>query len=284
MQTEPLNLSHQLILESKLRQLNLPISEFSFANLYLFRNIHHYEVMQLNSEIFIKGITRDKVSFIMPTSPPAKISKDLLQEALSSAQILFPIPDSWLGSLEKQLIQTSFREEDSDYLFTVLKLATYPGRHLDGKRNQVKQFVNHYEIKKEDLIHHIHDAQLILDQWQSERKDNVQTDYASCQDALQSLERLHLNGFIVYADQVPAGFIIGEWSSKDYYTAHFSKAIHSIKGIYQYLFQELAHSLEGTCSWINLEQDLGIPAIRHSKLSYQPDMLIKKWRVVLKSD
>jgi uncharacterized protein len=169
-------------------------------------------------------------------------------------------------------------------IFTLFKLAHYPGRHLDGKRNQGKQFVNHYEIRKEDLSQYIHDAQHVLDKWQSEHNDNNQTDYSSCQEALYNLERLHLHGFIVYADQLPAGFVIGERSASDYYIVHFSKGVRSIKGIYQYLFQELAKSLEGTCPWINLEQDLGIPTIRNSKLSYHPDMLVKKWRVILKPD
>lgn len=284
MQTELLNFSHQLILEPKLRRLNLPISEFSFANLYLFRKIHHYEVLQLYNEIFVKGITRDQVPFIMPTSRPIEIHDHTLQQVLSFSQILFPIPDSWLNSLEKRLIQASFKEEDSDYLFTLLKLATYPGRHLDGKRNQVKQLLNHHEIRKEELSQHTRDAQQILDQWQNEREDSTETDYFSCQEALQLLDRLHLHGFIVYANQQPAGFVIGEWSSNNYFTVHFSKAIRSIKGIYQYLFQELGESLEGTCSWINLEQDLGISAIRQSKLSYQPDILVKKWRVLLNFD
>jgi uncharacterized protein len=118
MQIEPLNFSHQSILEPKLHRLNLPISEFSFANLYLFRNIHHYEVMRLDNEIFIKGMTRDKVSFIMPTSPPAEIQKHILEQALSFSQILFPIPEIWLSSLEKRLLQTSFKEDDSDYFYS----------------------------------------------------------------------------------------------------------------------------------------------------------------------
>lgn len=284
MHIEPLNFSHQSLLEPKFRQLNLPISEYSFANLYLFRHIHHYEVIQLNNETFIKGMTRDQISFIMPTSSPAEIQDSILQKVLSLSSILFPIPDNWFNLLGKKIIESSFNEDDNDYIFTVLKLATYPGRHLDSKRNQLKQFLNHYEITKKDLASHIHDAQHILDQWQNEREDHNQTDYYSCQEALHYLERLHLHGFIVYANQEPVGFIIGEWSSKDYFTAHFSKGLKAIKGIYQYLFNELGKSLEGSCSWINLEQDLGIPAIRKSKLSYQPDRLVKKWRVTLNFD
>jgi hypothetical protein len=279
---EPLSFSHQRLLEHKLRQLNLSLSEYSFANLYLFRKLHHYEVMKLDDEIFLRGLTRDKVPFIMLTSNPAQISKSLLQKVISLAQILFPIPENWLNLLDNWILQASFKEEDTDYLYTLSKLDTYPGRHLDGKRNQVKQLLNHYEVKRENFSQQIRDAQDILDNWQAKyNKDSDQTDYSSCQEAIRNFHQLHLHGHIVYVNQQPAGFVMGEWTSKDYYTVHFAKALHSIKGIYQYLFQELAQSLEGTCSWINLEQDLGVSAIRYSKLSYQPDSLVKKWRVQL---
>lgn len=281
MQIEPLNLSHQTIIESKFRLLHISFSEYSFANLYLFRQLHHYEVIKLQEDIFIRGITRDNTSFIMLTSHPESISIQSLQQLLPLSQILFPVPDSWLLTLDKWTVQASFKEEESDYLYHTLKLATYFGRHLDGKRNQVKQLLDHHQVKIESFAHQVKEAQDILDIWQEEHKD-TQTDYSSCREAIQKFQLLHLHGFIVYVDEEPTGFIIGEWINQDCYTVHFSKALPSIKGIYQYLFQELAQSIKDVSSWMNLEQDLGIPALRYSKLSYHPDLLAKKWRVQMK--
>jgi hypothetical protein len=281
MQIEPLSLSHQGLIGSKFHQLNLPISEYSFANLYLFRHIHHYKVIKFEEEVFIKGLSRDQVPFLMITRHPVQISQLILQKVLSQAQILFPIPENWLTLLEKWLLQASFKEADSDYLYATPKLAHYPGRHLDGKRNQVKQLLNHYELKSENLTQ-FHDARQILETWQKEHGTNLhQTDYFSCLEAIQDFHLLNLHGRMTYVNQRPAGLMIGEWLSKDCYVVHFSKALQSFKGLYQYLYQDLARSLEKTCAWINLEQDLGIPSLRVSKLSYQPDLLIKKWRVQL---
>ncbi len=282
MHIEPLNLSHQDVIESKFRQLDLALSEYSFANLYLFRHIHRYEVIRVEQEVFIKGVSRDQVPFIMMTRHPLQISQLILQKVILQTQTLFPIPENWLTLLEKQLLQASFKEADSDYLYTTPKLAHYPGRHLDGKRNQVKQLLDHYEVKSENFIEHFHDAQQVLEIWQKEHGTNLnQTDYSACLEAIQNFHLLHLHGRMTYVNQQPVGLIIGEWLSTDCYVVHFSKALQSFKGLYQYLYQDLAHSVEGTCAWINLEQDLGIPSLRISKLSYQPDLLIKKWRVQL---
>lgn len=280
MQIEPLNLSHREILDTRFRQLNLSLSEYSFANLYLFREIHRYEVIKCNEEIFIKGITRDQVPFLMFTSDPSQLSLHSFKSILNSVEILFPIPDQWMPSLRKFVTQMSFKEAESDYLFSLSKLASFAGRHLSAKRNLVKQLLNQHEIKGENLLNQLEDAQLILESWMQELTDrSIETDYQACREAIRNFQTLHLHGRILYLDQFPAGFTIGEWITKDCYVIHFSKASRTIKGLYQYLYQDLAQSLEGTCSWINLEQDLGIQALRYSKLSYLPDQLLHKWRV-----
>jgi uncharacterized protein len=281
---EPLNLSHQSLLENKFHQLNLELSEYSFANLYLFRDLHRYQVMKRDEEIFIKGITRDGMAFIMPTSDPSKLPSTLLQSVLSEAEFLFPIPERWLFSLEKRLSQASFKEEESDYLFSITKLAYFPGRHLSKKRNLVKQLLNTHQVKSENFSDQLDDAQGILEDWQKEHGENLlETDYQACKEAIHDFSKLHLHGRMVYVDLHSAGFTIGEWISDRCYVVHFSKAKRAIKGLYQYLYQDLAQSIEGTCLWINLEQDLGISALRDSKHSYLPDKLLRKWRVQLQS-
>lgn len=185
--------------------------------------------------------------------------------------------------MEKFILQASFKEADSDYLFATFKLAHYPGRHLSKKRNLIKQFFNSYgKIRAENLTEQLEDTQQILENWQKEHSDSDQeTDYTACQEAIQNLQALHLHGRIIYVDEQAAGFTIGEWISKDCYAIHFCKALKSIKGLYQYLYQDLARYVERTCSWINLEQDLGLPAIHDAKHSYLPDKLLHKWRVQL---
>jgi uncharacterized protein len=280
MQIEPLDFTHQHLLEGKFRQLNLPLSEYSFANLYLFRQIHRYEVLTLDGKIFIKGLTRDQIPFIMLTDHPAQIPFQTMQKASEQAQVIFPIPENWLSLFEKQLVQASFKEAESDYLYATSKFATYAGRHLDGKRNQVKQLLKEHEVRSEPLLQQLEDAQRILDDWQKGHAE-TETDFLACQEAIQNFHRLNLQGRITSVNQEPAGFSIGEWLSMGCYVVHFCKTAHPTKGLYQYLYQDLAQTLEGNYQWINLEQDLGIASLRYSKLSYQPNFLLKKWRLEL---
>jgi uncharacterized protein len=53
MKREPLHLIHQSLLQERFKSLALKLTEYSFANLYLFRRLHHYEVIQIDEEVFI---------------------------------------------------------------------------------------------------------------------------------------------------------------------------------------------------------------------------------------
>lgn len=63
---EKLDLKHKDILFYRLKKVGTMISEYSFANLYLFRRAHNYEVIEDNTDIFIKGITYDKKATSCP--------------------------------------------------------------------------------------------------------------------------------------------------------------------------------------------------------------------------
>lgn len=276
MKIEKLDLVHQSLLEEKFHLMQLNLSEYSFANLYLFRHVHDYEVMFDRDEVFIKGNTRDGKAFIMLTSSP-----ELLKDFDFGPVLLYPIPQEWIHYFERKIEQSSICEADSDYVFSVDKFAHYPGRDLSKKRNQVKQFLDHHTVEsREYRPEDKEDALFVLKHWQGDR-DRDTTDYFQFQESVELFDRLRLHGRIFHVDGKPEGLMIGEWLNKSYYVLHFNKACKDVLGLYQYMYQDLAQSLEGKCEYINLEQDLGLPALRQAKHSYHPDFLIHKWRLLL---
>lgn len=279
MLTEPLSLDHQSLLESKFHALSLPISEFSFANLYLFRNTHCYELIQNASDYFIKGIMRDGTPFIFLTSPPSKEAFSMISQLLAKGGCLFPIPEQWLPLFDRMAYQAILNDNDSDYLFSRHKLAYFPGRHLSKKRNLVKQLFATHTIRTENLTKALtKDALAVLETWHREHLiSSSKDDYEPCKEGLELLETLNLHGRIVYVDDRPAGFTLGERLSIDYFVVHFCKASPHIKGLYQYLYSDIATIQEESCGWMNLEQDLGLPLLKKAKHSYLPDQLLHKW-------
>jgi len=66
MNCKPLELEHKGLLYNRLKAMDTMISEYSFANLYLFRRNHDYRVVDRDGEIFIKGRSYDGKPTICP--------------------------------------------------------------------------------------------------------------------------------------------------------------------------------------------------------------------------
>lgn len=280
---ESLNLTHQGLINAALRKLNYSLSEYSFANLYLFRNIHRYEV-SIDVPLFVKGVTRKSESFLMPLFPISELSSENLLSYMNS-EFLFPIPEEVLIFFNPKQFHISFLEEENDYLFHLEKLRYYPGRHLSKKRNLVKQFLQNYHAESSLIDNNTLEASLeVLDNWQKESDLFPDlTDYFSCKEALQLMERLDLTGRIYMVDGKPRGFLLGDYINNNTFIIRFAKADKSYKGIYQFIYEDFARSLPATVEWVNMEVDLGMESLHQAKMSYLPDRLIHKYRVSSKN-
>jgi hypothetical protein len=126
------------------------------------------------------------------------------------------------------------------------------------------------------------DARNVLDTWQEESGSlQNDTDFYPCAEALRLYDELILCGGIYYIDNEPAGFVIGEELDEPTFALHFAKGKRKYKGLYQFMYNQFARIMPAKYASFNFEQDLGIESLRRSKASYQPEKLLKKYRVSL---
>src|SRR3989338_3593962 len=152
MQYENLALQHRGLLHKRLKDINTPVSEYSFANLYLFRRAHEYQVL-FDKEIFIKGKTYDGHVHLTPTADLQQINADYLRDILKKeADFLYPIAEKWLSLLKSDEFEFTYNENDTDYIYTVEKMSTYKGNKLHNKRNLLMQFVTAYRHNVRPLM------------------------------------------------------------------------------------------------------------------------------------
>ena len=283
MLTEKLGLQHKDVLTPLLKEAQAGLSEYTFANLYLFRGNHDYEVIK-DRIIFIKGKSYDHQTYLMPTVDLRTVEVGLLKEFLKSVDFLFPIPEPWLTAFPSEQFEIAFNEGDADYVFTVEKMSTYKGRNLHKKRNLLAQFLKLYTHDALPLTQErLDQARFILDDWQATSGMNAaDTDYAACREALDRYDELVLCGGIYYAEGEPAGFVLGEEVSDETFVLHFAKARTRFKGIYQFMFNNFAKILPPKYKYLNLEQDLDKENLRVFKASYVPDVMMRKARVRMK--
>jgi len=280
---EKLGLRHQGLLSSRLKQARAGLSEYTFANLYLFRENHDYHVI-VDGDVFVRGKSYDGREYLMPTADVRTLDPLYLKELLRSVDFLFPIPELWVPFFGQGDFEITYREGDWDYVYTVEKMSTYGGRRLHKKRNLLKQFI---EAHRHDALpltdERLDEARYVLNDWlKTSEMAPEDTDYGPCLEALDRYEELVLCGGMYYADGEPAGFVLGEEVNEETFVLHFAKARTKFKGIYQYMFNNFAKILPPKYRYLNLEQDLDRENLRVFKSSYVPDVMLKKARVGLK--
>jgi hypothetical protein len=254
------------------------VSEFTFSNLYLFRNRYQYKVCRTPGTFILSGEREGKKFFMTPCAAPAP---EVLEELFNTHDYWKGISDSVLGpnraALEARGIEFAEDRDNFDYLFLRTDLAGLPGKKLHKKRNLVNAFINSYRHEERPLsaalVPH---AVAVLDRWREDK--GTEGDYAAAREALEIFGSVKMRGALYYVNGRPAGWCLGERLARGrMFAIHFEKAIDEYRGIYQFMNQSFAAALPRHYTYINREQDLGDEGLRQAKMTYRPCGFVKKY-------
>jgi len=254
------------------------ISEFSFANIYLFRKTHNYRISKFSDDHYIiLGNDGDTYFFMLPFGLP---DKETLESLFRNFHFMKAVSENQIRPLEAMGYGVVEDRDNFDYLYSREELSSLAGRKFHKKKNLVNAFINQYSYEGKPLLaDYIGDAPNVLEQWRAQSEDPG--DYEAAREALERAEELQLCGGIYYVEGEPAAFTLGEELAQGKsFVIHFEKALGQFKGIYQFVNQCFAAILPEKYDFINREQDLGNDGLRQAKLSYRPVGFVKKFRVV----
>jgi uncharacterized protein len=280
---ETIELAHRPFLSERFRRMHLNISDYTFANVYLFRNVSRYQILTKECGTFISAYNRQNQNYIMPLSCPQTCSPETLRHLLSGGDFFFPIPEEWLPFFPENEFRISCDDSESDYIYLTRNMASFAGKQYTRHRNHLNQFLGKFHPKQRPLSPETREDGLeILRRWQDESTAAPgKTDFFVCTEALRSLSELALWGTIYYIEGAPAGFIIGEALNDDTFCLHFAKASKIYHGIYEFMFNDTARQLQTRYPYLNLEEDVGNKNLRKTKSSYGPERILKKYRLSL---
>lgn len=276
---EPLHLVHRTYVESLLGKLNMPLSEYCFANLYLFRSAHQYRIVR-EPVPHILGVTYDGVTHAMPL-----VSEECYEPAdlLRHATCIFPVTLDHAERAVSRGHSAHWRDDDSDYIYGTQKMASLQGKILRIKRQQFRALLTEEvepQVTALTSLNH-EDAQHVLNVWAEQKGcPRETTDYAACLEALQNLDELKLDGMMFYGRfRKPLGFLIASKLGDGSIAVHFAKGDRNKPGVYPYMFSRLAKD-SGARS-LNFEQDLGSPGLRRAKRALDPEQTLRKYRITM---
>jgi hypothetical protein len=278
------------ILNPLFKSLHEGISEFTFANIYLFRKAHSYGISRLKGGLYvIKGT--DEITgtneaavksseanfFMLPFGLPESDILDALFKTFLSMKAVSETQASILSRMGYRVVED---RDNFDYLYLKTELESLQGRKYHRKKNLVNAFINNHSYEGKPLLEEHHgDALEVLELWRNSRQSSG--DYGPAKEAVEMAEKLSLCGGIYYVDKKPAAFTLGEEiAGGDTFVIHFEKADSLYRGIYQFINLSFASILPEKYVYINREQDIGDQGLRQAKMSYKPHAFVKKYRAL----
>ncbi|MCL1980294.1 MAG: DUF2156 domain-containing protein, partial [Proteobacteria bacterium] len=216
------------LLNPLFRQLREGISEFTFANLFLFRATHNYRVTTLaDGTIAFLGRDGGLPFFMLPFALPDATLLDTIfkdhgmLKCASAAQA-------------RLLAQQGYRAEEDrnnfDYLYRRQDLALLDGRNYHKKRNLIKAFTSSHTFAAKPLRTELQeDALRVLEDWR--QGADTPGDYEAAREGVELMGQLELCGGIYYVESQPVAFVLGEEvAGGASYAVHFEKASPGYKG------------------------------------------------------
>lgn len=270
-------LEQRAVLHPRFQNLPDGISEFTFAGMYLFREVHDYAISDLGQGLLAISGGRDKPFFMLPFGLP---TRELLDDLFVRFGSMKCLPASMADQVSQLGYRISEDRDNFDYLYRRADLATMAGRKLHSQKNLINLFQRNNECQAKPLVKEcVGGALQVLDRWKDQQDSSG--DYAAAREALEQMEPLQLYGSIVYVGNEAVAYTLGEEVARGRsFVVHFEKAVLTpqYRGVYQYVTQTFAAWLPEQYETINREQDLGDPGLRKAKESYKPIDFVKKYR------
>ena len=284
--------SRAILLEDKplldrfFAELQPRISEFTFANLFLFRAVHDYRLTQLGDAVLALGRGWDGSPYFLPpfSGDIGAATRELLARGLT----LYGADDLFLAR-HLPGVEAVPDRDNFDYLHLREEMALLNGKNYHKKKNRVNYFMVRHRFSVEPYeARHLEGALAVLDEWHRVRlalgPSALEGEVDGAAEALRLYGELGLSGVVLLVDGEVKGFALGERLNRETAVCHFEKGDLFLEGLYQLLNREFCRLLFTDCLYVNREQDLGEPSLRQAKLSYHPLELVRKYRVKKQSE
>lgn len=252
-----------------------PISFTNFTNIYMWRHVMHYRTLTVDGVRCLVGHYGNHPDFCF--LPDVKEDEKLytvlegLRSELGSPLLLRPLDQERLERVMRLYPDAVVTESRNmqDYIYLQSDLANLPGKAYHPKRNHINNFEKQYNWEFVSVTA----DNLPLLRKAAERlfaiDSRLPDEYEAILDLLDHFRELELRAGVLLVEGTPVAYSIGEIMNADTALIHIEKADRSFDGAYA-MINKLFAAEFAECTYINREEDMGIPGLRKAKLSYHP--------------
>jgi len=272
------------------------ISEYTFTNLFIWRNYYHFEWCLWNECLCILARPEGKQPFFLPPlceGNPKECIKDLLLhlERQGISVTVQMVPEGLVNRYLKDCnyFEITLDRDNCDYAYLTEDLIKLEGNKFHGKRSHINKFkknhLSHYKPLTPDLVSECLEMET---EWCNLKHCEIFPSLAgeekAIYEALKNKETLAFKGGVILINEKVEAFALGEQLNSQTAVIHVEKANPAFDGLYQLINQEFCMHEWKNFPYINREQDLGEEGLRKAKLSYHPHHLVNKYIVKLREN
>lgn len=193
--------------------------------------------------------------------------------------------------LVEELYPGQFRfhpDRDScDYVYDINDLSDLKGRKYQKKRNHINRFwQDHPNCTVQPITAENRSAvEKMAESWYAGKlaadpNNDYHLEKQALHRAFNHMDKLDMEGLVLEEGGSILAMTLGSRLSPDTFDIHFEKAMDYADGAYPAIAQAFAAHLRRKypqLRFLNREDDMGIPGLRQSKLSYYPHHLVVKF-------
>ena len=289
----PLTIEDYGTLSDRLVRQGSAICDLCPANFFIWRDCERPSLTRIGDSLCILIEPHSLPPFFLEPVDGTRRA-DAVRTCLTRAGSVSRCSRELVDALPTQEFDVRPLRDHFDYIYLAPALAELKGKRFDGKRNQIRKFTRNfpdYEFRPLDRSL-FGNAMALFGKWLEQRAGASVTEVSAsftyeCQRhalgrAFHDYDRLGLIGGAIHAHGELQGFIIASMARTDIVTVHFQYANAGLPGIYQVLLRDACRDLFAGCTYINLEEDLGLAGLRKTKLSYLPLRLEEKFEIRMK--
>ena len=192
---------------------------------------------------------------------------------------------AWLEREFPDVFRITENRDLAEYLHLSENLAYLPGKPFASKRYDANLFRRRYQGRMSETVITKGDIDEILSferKWLGENREShdqqaLELEYREIELQLKYFDELKISGLIVQIDGVTQGFVYGAPISGSCYDVLIEKGNREYNDIYRILHQDIVRLCAMDYKYINREEDVGVEGLRKAKMSYRPDILLKKY-------
>ena len=271
------------MISERLRRHPPEVSELTFTNLFVWRKSRPVHFVDVGGSIVFlapgpaAGDWWALGGAAGPQPPWAQLAR-----AVPRLRGLMRLPASLVPAAQADGLTCREDPDHSDYVYRVEDLAELKGEKYHKKRNLVHQCLDANECRYEPITAANRDeCRDMQSRWCEARNCAIDPglcrEYDAIGEAFAHYDALELTGGAVRVNGRIEAYAIGEALAPGVAVCHFEKAMPGVHGLGQLINQWFArHALAGF-TFVNREQDLGIPGLRQAKQSYHPHHRVHKF-------